>query len=200
MREIDTPVLSNMAKQLPLDLRYRRGLSPVIATVLLVLLSVMAISILAAILVPWARTSLKEAGACVGYSDYFQFDSTFGLNCVRGTDYEVSIRAVGSKELNKSIRGFDLVFEWDDGRSVPYRADRIKNQDCTNGIQMLGTCTPPSTPNFVIPVTREVKSYKVVGSSPVATKVTVHPVVSVEGVVKVCESTHTITLKSCDPN
>ena len=52
-------------------LKRKRGLSNVVSTILLVLLTFSAVVIVAGILIPFVRDSLNEGSECLDYRDYF---------------------------------------------------------------------------------------------------------------------------------
>jgi len=61
----------------------RRGISPVVATVALVLITVAAAMFIAGFVVPFVRNQLNEGTECLGYEDYFTFYEEFDYNCYR---------------------------------------------------------------------------------------------------------------------
>ena len=97
----------------------KKGLSAVVATVLLILLTVIAATVIGAFLVPFVQENLKKSTECVKYDTYFTFDEEFELNCYRITrasdgkeasiDTHLSLRAKNDKELGKEIGGLSVV-------------------------------------------------------------------------------------------
>jgi len=94
----------------------KRGLSAVIATVLLILLTIAAVSIFAAFILPWVKDNLSSSTACSSYQDYFKFDETFDYSrCyVLNADnslkqYIISIKASQDIESD-DVDGFVLAF------------------------------------------------------------------------------------------
>lgn len=90
----------------------KRGLSVVIASILLVLLAIVAVSILSGFVVPFVSKSLKSAD-CFEYRNYYKFDESFGYNCYTEEgitkSYIFSIK-VNPDEVNQEIQGFSLRF------------------------------------------------------------------------------------------
>jgi len=97
----------------------KKGVSPIIATVLIILLTISAGVMISKILVPFVKNNLYESTECLGFEDYFQFEEIQGSNCISNENILVSIRSKSverevagnnANQLNKSISGFSLVF------------------------------------------------------------------------------------------
>ncbi len=94
-------------------IKEKRGLSQVVATVLLILITVAAAVIIAGFIIPWIRGGLNST-ECFNYKDYFTFENDYGYNCYRGyTDldstYLISITAKsGLNETQENVVGFGL--------------------------------------------------------------------------------------------
>jgi flagellin-like protein len=75
----------------------KRGLSPIVATIALVLVTIAAASLIAGIIVPLVRDRLNEGTECIGYENYFSFYEGFDYNCYRQSDgnylYAISVQA-----------------------------------------------------------------------------------------------------------
>lgn len=101
----------------------KRGISPVVAEVLVILLIVAAIGIIAAFIVPFAKNSLQKSTECAGYEDYYRFDESFGskTNCYK-TDIPSQIYfSVGAKSdarLAENADGMEIVLVKEDGSSI----------------------------------------------------------------------------------
>ena len=91
----------------------KRGLSTVIASVLLILLTISAVAIVISFVVPFVNKSLKNT-ECFEFRDYIKFDDTFGYNCYEqssGTkSYVLSVRAKADNSSAENIIGFNLRF------------------------------------------------------------------------------------------
>lgn len=128
----------------------KRGMSPIVATVLIILLTVSAIVIISGFIIPFVKNGLGESTRCHNYNQYFTFDDSFGFNCFMDNNSLITIKAKTvedllndssrSTALNNSITGIVLSFEGggdavavripDSGniRTVPPAADvRIPN-------------------------------------------------------------------------
>ena len=51
----------------------KKGLAPVVATLLIVLLTIVSVTILAAFIIPFVRDNLAESTSCLDYRDHFKF-------------------------------------------------------------------------------------------------------------------------------
>ncbi len=102
----------------------KRGLSPVIATVLLIMLTIAGIAILAGTILPFIRNSLPDQ--CLPNQRYLEIDNEFNLNCY---DLESETYNVSIKVLSEEVRGISLVFvSADESRriDIPPGEDGIK--------------------------------------------------------------------------
>jgi flagellin-like protein len=98
----------------------KRGVSPVIATVLLVILTLAAVGLVANYLVNFTKTGLGKAGECIPYREYFKFDDSFGFDCGNANGlYAVSIKAatVEDESIVNNIKGFSVAFTDENGES-----------------------------------------------------------------------------------
>jgi flagellin-like protein len=90
----------------------KRGLSGVVVTALLILITISAIGIIAGFLIPFVRENLEETN-CFEYRDYFEFDESFNLGCFHekgsNKNYLVTIRPKTGVESDK-INGMVLRF------------------------------------------------------------------------------------------
>src|SRR3989344_4873581 len=107
----------------------KKGLSAVIATVGLLLMTIVAVTILIAFIVPFVRNNLDESTACLDYGEYFFFNEKFNFNCYEiGGTQKVYYLSVGAKTVEnstgKEVEGFKLVF---------YSNDMSSTKDVTTG-------------------------------------------------------------------
>jgi hypothetical protein len=132
----------------------KKGLSAVVATVLIISIVVVSIAILARIAVPFVRESLDRSSECVGYEEAFSFDESLGYNCYYdssgGGHINVSITSkIGSDK--EAPAGFNLVFV-KRGSSV---AKKVLNGTETDGIENFD-----GTDKLKIPSSGETYTYK----------------------------------------
>ena len=80
----------------------KRGVSPVIAEILLVMLTIAAIGIVAGFVIPFVQNTLTKSTECTNYNDYFKFQEVFNVgsdefryNCRDAGDglYGISVKA-----------------------------------------------------------------------------------------------------------
>ncbi|MBX4211888.1 hypothetical protein KW787_00320 [Candidatus Pacearchaeota archaeon] len=169
----------------------RKGLSDVVTTVLLLLVTIAAVAIVAAFIVPWIRGSLNEGTACVSYNSYFTFDQTFGYNCRDpGTGaYHISVRAEPNSSAAESIQGFDLVFLLKGATKVVHVRKGQESSCITNGISQKGLCSG----TLKVPEAEELFTYSYYADS-TYDAAEIYPVVK-NG--KVCGKSGSIELKAC---
>lgn len=96
-------------------MKQKKGLSPVVATIALILLTVGAVSLIAGFIVPFIKNQLEEGAGCVDYKDYFTFDDSFGFNCYENQGsyylYGLSVRADSvSERVANNVEGFEMLF------------------------------------------------------------------------------------------
>ncbi len=128
----------------------KKGISPIIATVLIILLTVTAVAVLAGFIIPFVRESLTGATECIPYVDYFQFDERFDFNCRNGSGTYITIRAGfpgrGGEEVPNAL---SLVFLSETGS----KSVNIKEGEVGANISTLGVT------NLEVPEGGEVWSY-----------------------------------------
>ena len=94
-------------------IKERGGVSTVVATVLIVMLTIAAVALLAQFLIPFIRDTLAKSSECLEYKDYFKFKEEIGdnnYNCYVLNNnikerYGASIEAIGN-DSNLNIGGF----------------------------------------------------------------------------------------------
>ena len=95
----------------------KRGISPVVATVLLLLITIIAVSMIAVFIVPFVKNNLTKSDECFAVLEDIGFDDG-GYNCVASEGTEdftgFSIKIDGSE-----IAGFK-VFLFEGGKSEAY--------------------------------------------------------------------------------
>jgi hypothetical protein len=138
----------------------KKGLSAVVATISLVLLTVVAVSIVVGIVLPFVRENLEEGSRCVDYRDYFEFEEEFGFNCYRisGSDYLYGI-SVGadtvSDAVQKNVAGFKLSFIKEGNAKVVDVFSENATGSGIGEIRMLNL----NLPSIEVPISGEVRTY-----------------------------------------
>ncbi len=88
---------------------FQRGVSNVVATVVLVLLTLVALGAVSTVVMSLVRDNLPND--CFKYQDYFQFDESFDLICKDGGKYGVTVSSKAIEEnFEDPIEGFTLRF------------------------------------------------------------------------------------------
>lgn len=172
----------------------KRGISQVIATVLLVLITMSAIAIIAGFIVPFVKNSLRGT-ECVQFREHFIFEDELGYNCYDGNGlHGVSIKARGN-ENSEILDGFDLVF-LKEGFATKASVRVGSAGSCSaGGVKTLGeTCSIqfeiPGTGNY------SVITYVYNSSEGSYKNAEVYPVVN----ERVCDMSDSIKLIRCDPS
>jgi len=185
------------------SMKTKKGLSPVVATLALVMITVAAAVFIAGFVVPLVKNSLNEGTECLGYEDYFTFYEEFDYNCykienrVDGKDYiyafSIEAQTVPQEKLDE-IGALRIQFLGDGeswGISV---ADALGADSETGGIRMLDA----GLPELTVPEKGGVKTY-VYNSSVELDSVEIYPVLK-NG--RICEQSDRIGIKGnfCGPN
>jgi flagellin-like protein len=174
----------------------KKGVSPVIATVMLILLTIAAVGIIAGFLIPFVKNSLTDSTTCFSYRDYFKFEQEFGYNCYapgsNGTNYlhAVSVRAGSDSSKGEDIKGFELVFmKAGSSTKKSIVKEQLVNLE-SGGIRMLDkTKTTLATPQ-----SGEMRTYVLNAGEDIYKGVEVYPVLQTG---KVCDMSDKIELTAC---
>lgn len=130
-------------------IRQKKGVSTVIATVMIIAITIVSVVLLAGFIVPFVRDNLQRGTECVPYQTYFQFEekfefnkSTYKYNCYDSSKglHGASVRAVQDVNgpLSENLEGFNLIFIENDGTTESIRVRDGENADSTfGGIRML---------------------------------------------------------------
>ena len=133
----------------------KKGLSPIIATVLLILLTVSAAVFISKFIYDFVKEKMDKTD-CYDYTDYFKFDSEFGYNCYVFNDlnysYKLSLTAKNVRpEAEEKVKGFGLRF-YKEGDSKVVKVDEGQ---LPGEIKMLSN----SSASISIPKRGETRSY-----------------------------------------
>jgi len=125
-------------------MRNKKGISAVVATLLLILFTLAAALILANYLIPFVKSNLEKSTECMNYKDYYKFNKEFvdangqqlDYNCKTTTGtYGLSIENANTKEDISEPRGIAVVFI---GRGTSSREDIINGSSAdTSNVGML---------------------------------------------------------------
>ncbi len=137
-------------------MKAKRGLSPVIATVFILMLTISAVALIAGVLVPFVKKSLDKSTECVNYKEVYSFDESFGYNCIQEDKklYAVSIKTKFDRGLLESVDGFRIVLNTKDGVSKGIGVNNMTTASNDAGhLRLLGK------PGFRLPGAGEVVTY-----------------------------------------
>ena len=87
-----------------------RGMSTLVATILIVALTVLAGTVLVGIVVPFVRESLQGSTRCIAYDHTFTFNRDLPYNCIKNGSLPISISAAQTIDAS-AITGFQLILE-----------------------------------------------------------------------------------------
>jgi flagellin-like protein len=174
----------------------RKGLSEVIATLLIILLTVALVAVLAQVIIPFIKSSLNKSTECLGHREYFTFQEVYNYknadlryNCYTNNLTGFSVKAGIDEENGSVIAGFDLVLlEEGNSKKLNIRNGVLRSSD----LRMLNS----STPIIAIPAPGETRTYvheKQAGENQFIS-MEVYPVLK-SG--RVCEMSDEIRLDSC---
>ena len=128
----------------------KRGISTVIATVLILLITVSAIALLASIIVPFTKDKLESSTECVTFIDSLKFDTDLSYNCVSANNtHYISIKGNYDKSLNLS--SFAILFSNQNTTRTITVAD---NSNASEFFMLSGSS------QLTIPKSGEIRTYK----------------------------------------
>jgi len=184
----------------------KRGISPVIATVFIVMMTVAAASIIYAIVIPFVKNNLVKSSECVPYSDYYKFDTSFGFNCYQRKPsgdiiYGVSVKANTANNLPENVAGFALRFMTKEGIAKRVNVKEGGNASTEGGkVWLLNESANPKgiNPILQIPKRGEIKPYAYNSTeSGIFGSVEIYPILKSE---RICEKTDSVNIVECAEN
>ena len=159
----------------------RKGVSPIIASVLILMLTIVAVVLIATFVIPFLRDSLSGSTECLPYRDYYSFDESFGFNCYEGDTIHFSVKA-GTLDNAEQLNEFRIVLLGESGsKAVP-----IKEGE--SGL------TGYNGAAVEIPKTGEIISYSYDAGGTNFKSMEIYPVLE-SG--KICDMTDSIKLTNC---
>jgi flagellin-like protein len=171
----------------------KKGLSEVVSTVLVIMITISAIAILAGFLVPFVKNSLTKGTECTDYNEYYTFDESFGYNCYNTSTgdniYLVSIKKSSDRVLENNSDEFRIVFKTKSGEQKPLV---VKNGVASSNLA--GSILLPDENNLRVPRAGGTLTYVYNGSSESYESAEVYPVLK-SG--RICEQKDFINLRKC---
>jgi flagellin-like protein len=158
----------------------KKGVSPIIATVLLLVLTLVAVSILSVFIIPFVKNSLDGSKECVNVIGKIRFDDGSAYNCHTDTRTAFSVR-IDSND----IVGFKLSL-YTQGVANPYT---IENASIHSVLRMLSS-TAFNTP-LEVPLEGGLRTYV---ANAAYQRIEVNPILK-NG--KICDAREQIEVQSC---
>jgi hypothetical protein len=100
----------------------RRAFSAIVATVLIVSLTVIVGAVLAAFVIPFVKENLTGSTSCVPVQNYYSFDQSLGHNCYTSSSYRLSIAERADTKGAEQVVGFNVVMQGADGAGTMHQA------------------------------------------------------------------------------
>tara|TARA_Y100000310_G_scaffold327739_1_gene394573 strand:+ start:219 stop:797 length:579 start_codon:yes stop_codon:yes gene_type:complete len=184
----------------------KRGVSQIIATVLIILVTVAAISLIAGFIIPFVRDNLGEGTECLNFQENYKFkekidsgDAEYFYNCAKtisgGEQYGFSIEAEALEDKNlEELKGFNVVFYT--GEGVSERVDLFDGVDLADVKVYNSTLDVFANQLIVIPKKGEVRTY-VYESDKTFEKIEIYSVLQ-NG--RVCAKSDEINIINCGGN
>lgn len=175
-----------------------RGLSTVVATVLILLITLVLVAILAQLLIPFVRDNLQQGTECIPYREYFQFDSSFDYNCyaLEGSNFvhQISVKtAYAESSVSEKVAGLALLVKTGGEGKVLTINKGIPESCSLGGVKKLeSSCQSLGTIN--IPNVGEVQSYTYTDKEQIK-KMEIAPILK-SG--KICDVSSSINLIKCN--
>ena len=124
----------------------KKAVSPVVAEILLVMLTIAAVALVATFLVNFIGPTLNRSTECTPYKDYFKFKEEFDVNgviyrynCQQDNLFGASIQAASGLKKVENLSGFKLVFVEESGSTMVVTVnDTITGSAEVGKIKMFG--------------------------------------------------------------
>jgi flagellin-like protein len=182
-----------------LNMNSKRGVSAVVATVLIIMITVAAVGIIWAAIIPMVRNSLDKGTACFDAQSDVSLITDGGYTCFNKSAGNISLQVKKGPNTKVTLVAVQaLVFIG--GNSVTYRVNSSNTLSVmagTNGYGIVGS----------LPSNNEFKTVNIwdngsmmsgsINTSLGVTKVKIAPVVTVGKTEEICEATQEVTLPNC---
>jgi len=129
----------------------KRGISDVVTTVLIIMLTLIAVGVIAGVVVPFVREGLQKSTECMDYKEVYTFDESFDLNCKSEGLYKFSIKANGDGDLIEKVSGIKIIVRRED--------ETTETMDILNGKISEGIIMSNEETILILPGPSGVKSY-----------------------------------------
>lgn len=185
----------------------KKAVSTIVATVLIILLTVTSIALLSRYLIPFTKTNLEKSSECLFYGNYFGFDETFEndgsierYNCYKestpaGT-YKIATMIRTNGNATTDIKGFQIAYS-NEVKSEGKQIDSsIYESSSTGGVYIYDSSSPVAESKLRIPSKGEAITYVFVSNTKY-THASVYPVTSTG---RICSASDSIELYPCSGN
>ncbi len=119
-------------------MKNKRGISPVVATVLIIMITIAAVAALYGVIVPFVKDALTKSSECMGYMEFYTFDES-GYNCYEDIDgsrlYAFSIKTKFNEELASESDSLKIVLTRKDATSTQFE---IKDDEQKEDVWIMG--------------------------------------------------------------
>lgn len=126
-------------------LKNKRGLSEIVSTVLIILLTIAVAAFIFSIVVPLVNDNLQKSTECTDYAEYFNFveeyevsGEIYRLNCYSNGMYGLSIEA--KKNIPDGVKGFLVSFSNEKGLTKTARlveGEKVNNFRMFEGVDKI---------------------------------------------------------------
>lgn len=158
----------------------KRGISPVIATILLILITVAAVSILAAFIYPMIKENTETATVCFDAQQQVQIETANGRTCFNQTSYNVSVQIKKNPGTQSSeVTDVQIILTDTEGNTIA----KLISKDALN--------------SKTLPSDNEAKTFIVNSSNKNITKVAIAPIVKTGNTENPCDAGQAVNLPAC---
>lgn len=166
---------------------YKKGVAPIVSEILIVLLTIVAVAIVATSVINFVKPTLTKSTECIPYNKYFSFKDSIGgvrYNCQDGNLFGASITS--KAESGENISGFKLVFVKKNGETKVATVKEVNSEN----IEMFGGG------KIKIPKGGSTYTYVYTGEEGETFKtIEVYPILS-NG--RICDKADSIRIVNCD--
>jgi hypothetical protein len=171
----------------------RKGLSEVVSTVLIIMISVAAAAIVFAAVRTFVITNTDRSTECLAYQNYFKFDASQIYNCYDSAKELLgfSVRALASNSEQPNLVNFTVVFIKEDASKRVDVANAAPASGYAGGVRMLKR----SISDIRVPKSGELQTYIYNNSGGESyDKMEIYAVLN-SG--RICDTKDTISIKPC---
>ncbi|HVY01918.1 MAG TPA: hypothetical protein VHA12_04105, partial [Candidatus Nanoarchaeia archaeon] len=169
-------------------MKVKRGMSDVVSTTLLVLITIAAAAVLTSFIMPFVKNGLSSSSECLPYKNTFKFEPSYGYNCFDSANLSgISVRGNAPDNEAEMPIQFSAIFRSENGETR--RVDFVNGSATSSNIGKVALLDRTKTA-ILIPKAGEVQTYVYNGEMRF-TKVEIYPVTS-NG--KICDKSDSIEL------